>query len=324
MSLPTTFSITAISTTPPISHFYICPNGWSPSTRCDYYHDGQPATNSSTHALNDVMSIFKLSLLAFIVLRLLARHASTSDLIGLCLIVGGFLFDVGFRGASGVVEAVSGANASTPTTSTRIVTSLVDQSWKTSILEPAGGYDTISSGHARRPTALWSLSLAFAVLLLALITGHLHRCMPEPSGLATYRPLAGRLPAGSRLMTPMESVCGHSVDSKTTTTRGSSETTPIRSTNLGGTLALLLIALLLPMAFADMDSNPEVMKRSAQNDMSPIWITYYSSTTVWPLAVTATTPPGSGLSICTEADPVVCPIVDGRKSGMPPRIGSGT
>lgn len=107
-----------------------------------------------------------------------------------------------------------------------------------------------------------------------------------------------------------------------TTTTGRSGPPALRPTNLGGALAvLLLIVLLIPMAFADSSPEATKWKRSAQNDdVSPIWITYYSTTTVWPPAVTATTPLGLGSSVCTEADPAVCPIVEGRKTGVPPHV----
>jgi hypothetical protein len=147
----------------------------------------------------------------------------------------------------------------------------------------------------------------------------------------------------------MENLRANPVDSKITTKPGGSEHVPTRTT-LPTTIAILfLIALLIPMAFAD--PNPEVtnIKRSAQGDgdISPIWITYYSTTTTWLPAVTVTAPPvveasspttgsvetsvgtdwssipvpttGSG-SVCTEAAQAVCPVVEGRKMGVLVRV----
>jgi hypothetical protein len=168
----------------------------------------------------------------------------------------------------------------------------------------------------------WSTPAALAILILALITGHLDEYLPGSSSPTTN----GRI----------------------VTTRNSSELPPARrniSTKI--TVLLLLIAIFVPTAFA-VDRNPEAMniKRSAQGggDMSPIWITYYSTTATWLPAVTVTAPPVWGVSstptgsadviaagtdilsvprsgsACTEVDQAVCPIVEGRKTGMPPRV----
>ena len=228
MSTPTPTSTTALPTATPISHFYTCPDGWPPGVWCDYYPDGQPAGAPSTHALQNAMLVLKLSLLAFIALRLVSRRASLSALIGLCLIAGGFLYDVGFRIPS--VEAVD-----VPTTTTITIT-----------------------------------------------------------------------------------------------------------------------APLIPIAFAS-PHDEKLTQRSAaaaQGDVvSPIWITYYSTTTTWLPVATVTAPPVQGAmissvvttdsvdssvmtgvdwpenslpaepgSVCTEADQAVCPIVEGRKTGSPPRV----
>lgn len=101
---------------------------------------------------------------------------------------------------------------------------------------------------------------------------------------------------------------------------------------------VLLIAILIPMAFAA-DPNPEVTKieRSAAQeggDISPIWITYYSTTTTWLPAVRVTAPPVLGASptavvatngvaetdwskgsesVCTDVEQAVCPIVEGGR-----------
>jgi hypothetical protein len=120
-------------------------------------------------------------------------------------------------------------------------------------------------------------------------------------------------------------------------------------TKLAGTLlGLIFLAILIPVAFA-VDPSPEVTERSAAaaqggDDVSPIWITYYSTTTTWLPAVTVTAPPvldpspmptgstdgtaagtnwpGSPSSersghVCIEVEQAVCPIVEGRKTGVP-------
>jgi hypothetical protein len=300
MSLPTDPTTTAATPTAPIPHFHPCLDG-SP---CGYCPDGQPATAASTHALNNTTRVLKLSLLAFIVLRLFARRASIGALIGLCLIAGGFLYDIGF--------GLPGADAATAKTTTDLIAS----SPKTNILGSAVEY-------AGTWSVPWSTSAALAVLILALVTGHLHAYLPGSSIPITN----GRI----------------------FTTTNSSETPPSRK-NLSTTITiLLLIAIFIPTAFA-VDRNPEAMniKRSAQGggDMSPIWITYYSTTTTWLPAVTVTAPPVWGVlstptgsadvtaagtdvlsvprsgSVCTEVDQAVCPIVEGRKTGMPPRVGA--
>ena len=102
MSFPIAPTTTAGIFTAPIPYFHTCPDG-SP---CGYYPDGQPATAASTHALNNTTRVLRLSLLAFIALRLFVRRASIGALIGLCLIAGGFPYDVGF-GLPGVDAATA-------------------------------------------------------------------------------------------------------------------------------------------------------------------------------------------------------------------------
>jgi hypothetical protein len=86
--------------------------------------------------------------------------------------------------------------------------------------------------------------------------------------------------------------------------------------------------------------NTAILAREASpQDLSPIWVTYYSTTTVWLPVVTVTAPtvansapstapiseagitwqtaqPAIG-TVCTEKDPAVCPIVLGRKAWQP-------
>jgi hypothetical protein len=317
MSLPTTAITTA-------SRFYTCTAGWPSGVWCDHHHPGDQPTTASTQALNNAMQVLQFSLLTFVVLRLLARFASIGALVGLCPIAGGFLYDVGV--GLPVVDAA-------PATTT---TSLIASSTKTSGLESAGA--GAGSGHLR--FTLWIFSAALTVLVLALVTGYFRRGMPGLSRLTTYRPLTGRLSTGSE----PESV-RDAVNSNTASNEKNARTPHIR-TNLPTTIAvLLLIAILIPIAFA-VDSTPEVTKvaRSAAQeggDISPIWITYYSTTTTWLPAVTVTAPPvlGSSLtpvmstegvaetdwskgftSVCTEIEQAVCPIVEGRKTVMPPRV----
>lgn len=298
MSIPIAPTTTAATFTAPIPYFHTCPDG-SP---CGYYPDGQPATAASTHALNNTTRVLRLSLLAFIALRLFARRASIGALIGLCLIAGGFPYDVGF-GLPGVDAATA-----------KWTTDSIASSTKPSILESAVEY----AGTWHVP---WSTFAALAILILALITGHLDEYLPGSSRPTTN----GRI----------------------FTTTNSSEFPPTRRNLPTKITVLLLIAIFAPTAFA-VDQNPEAMniKRSAQGggDMSPIWITYYSTTTTWLPAVTITAPPVWGVSstptgstdvtaagtdilsiprsgsVCTEVDQAVCPIVEGRKTGMPPRV----
>lgn len=245
-------------------------------------------TTASTHALNHAIQVLEFTFLTFVVLGLLVRYASIGALVGLSLIVGGVLHDFGI--------GLHGVDAATTTAKT--------------VLESAG--DCAASG--RPHSVLWSLAAALTVLVLALVTVHLHRCLPE---------------------------------SKNTTT-SNNRTLPVR-TNLAGTLSILtVLAILIPMAFAaDPKSNIELTKRSAAaaadggDDISPIWITYYSTTTTWLPAVTVTAPPVLGASptptmstdvtaaetdwlgvpistglghVCTEVEQAVCPIVEGRKT----------
>jgi hypothetical protein len=233
MSLPIAPKTTAATFTASIPHFHTYPDG-SP---CGYYPDGQPATAASTHALNNTTRVLRLSLLAFIALRLFARRASIGALIGLCLIAGGFLCDIGF--------GLPGADAATA----RTTTDLIASSTKTSTLGSAVEY-------ASTWLVPWSTSAALVIPILALITGHLHEYLPGSSSPTTN----GRI----------------------VTTTNSSELPPTRTNLPAKITVLLLIAILIPTAFA-VDQDPEAMniKRSAQGggDISPVWITYYSTTT---------------------------------------------
>jgi hypothetical protein len=212
-------------------------------------------------------------------------------------------------------------------------------------------------------TTLWILFAALAVLVLALVTRHLHRCLRRPSkSLTTYRPLVGRMLIIDKPVTSSSVEGGrvrdHPLNSLTviTTTGNSIARHHLIRTKLAGTLlGLVFLAILLPLAFAaDPQVNFEVAGRSAQaaqggesGDVSPIWITYYSTTTTWLSAVTVTAPPvlgasstgtgstdgtaagtdglgssvlggsGSSVHVCTEVEQAVCPIVEGRKTGMP-------
>jgi hypothetical protein len=126
---------------------------------------------------------------------------------------------------------------------------------------------------------------------------------------------------------------------------GSSERASMRSWLM--TIPLLLMGFfLLPAPAAGEKENDKkpvdnaVMAReAAPQDTSPIWITYYSTTTVWLPVVTVTAPPvansapstapisEAGLTwqtaqpaigtVCTEKNPAVCPIVLGRKAWKP-------
>jgi hypothetical protein len=250
--------------------------------------DSQPMT-ASTHALDNAVQVLEFAFLTFVVLGLLVRYASIGALVGLSLIVGGVLYDFGI-GLHGVDAAAATA------------------------IEPAG--ECVASGRTRYTTTLLALSVACVVLMLALVAGHLHRCLPESKN----------------------------------TTSGNNKTPLIRSELAGALLLLTLLAVLIPMVFAaDPTSNLKLTKRSAAaaaggGDLSPIWITYYSTTTTWLPAVTVTAPPilgssamptptkstdftvtetdwvgsspTSGISghICTEFEQAVCPIVEGRKT----------
>jgi hypothetical protein len=193
-------------------------------------------------------------------------------------------------------------------------------------------------------------------MLLALIIDHRRRSMPRHSSLTTsYRPLVGRMLVIDKPITSSAEgvrVRDHPLNSMTiiTTTGNSIARHHLIRTKLAGTLlGLIFLAILLPLALAaDPQVNFEVTERSAQGgesgDVSPIWITYYSTTTTWLLAVTVTAPPvlsssptptgsadetaagtnwpGSPSSersghVCIEVEQAVCPIVEGRKTGVP-------
>lgn len=294
----------------PISNVDAYSNSWPSALRCD-----QPAT-AGTHVFTNAMRVLQLSLLSFIVLRSTARHGSTAALIGLSLIIGGFLHDIGLGlGLPGIVNAAT--TATTTTLPTTTVYSPITPPTNTCLLESAG--ECASSVNARSTLCL--LSLAFTVILLALITSHLHRSIPAPSKSTSHRLLAGRFPASgsaSKPPTSMESI-PDAADRRTNYATSRNKTRPIRII-LAGTLAIsFLFAMLLPVVLAD--PGREVTERSAQDGISPIWITCYSTTTTWLPVVTITAPPvlRSG-SVCTEADPAVCPVVGGRKTGIPARV----
>jgi hypothetical protein len=295
--------------------------------------DGQPAAAPSTHVSVNAMRILQFSLLTFVVFRLLARYASNGALVGLSLIAGGLSHD--FR------VGLHGVDAATTTTTT------------TTVFESA--VEHAASGRPRSSTTLWILWLALTILALALLTARLiHRRLLGPSILTRYHPLVGRMLVIEKpVALSMEGVreCDRPLNSMTIITTGSNTArhpTTTR-TNLVGTLllALTLLAILIPLAFAaDTQSSPGLTKRSAQGDVSPIWITYYSTTTTWLPAVTVTAPPvvdpsstptgstdgtaagtdGLGSSmpggswasvhVCTEVEQAVCPIVEGRKTGQ--------
>jgi hypothetical protein len=282
----------------------------------------------SPHVLNNAIQVLEFALLTSVVLRLLARYASIGALVGLSLIIGGFLWDlgVGFPG--------------------------VDATTTTTILESTVEY--AASGRPRY-TTLWILCLALSVLVLALVTRHLHRCLPGPSrSLTTYHPLVGRMLIIDKPVTSSSAegarVRDHPLNSMTiiTTTGNSIARHHLIRTKLAGTLlGLIFLAILIPVALAaDPQVDFEVAERSAQggDDVSPIWTTYYSTTTTWLLAVTVTAPPvlsssptptgsadetaagtnwpGSPSSersghVCIEVEQAVCPIVEGRKTGVP-------
>jgi hypothetical protein len=300
------------------------------SPRPDTCPNAQPEI-VSTHALNNAIQVLEFTLLTFVVLRLLARYASIGALVGLSLIIGGFLYDIGV--------GFPGVDAATTTT----------------ILEST--VECAASGRSHS-TTLWILSAALAVfMLLALIIDHRRRSMPRHSSLTTsYRPLVGRMLVIDKPITSSAEgvrVRDHPLNSMTiiTTTGNSIARHHLIRTKLAGTLlGLIFLAILLPLALAaDPQVNFEVAGRSAQggDDVSPIWITYYSTTTTWLPAVTVTAPPvlnsspmptgsmdgtaagtdglgssmpgGSWLSVhvCTEVEQAVCPIVEGRKTGVP-------
>jgi len=209
----------------------------------------------STHALNNAIQVLKFSLLTFVVLCLLARYASIGALVGLSLIIGGFLYDIGV----GFPD--------------------VDAATTTTILESAVEYEASQ----RTCPALWILSAALAVfMLLAPITGHRRRSMPRPSTLTTsYRPLVGRMLVIDKPITSSAEgvrVRDHPLNSMTiiTTTGNSIARHHLIRTKLAGTLlGLIFLAILLPLALAaDPQVNFEVTERSAQGgesgDVSPI------------------------------------------------------
>jgi hypothetical protein len=160
------------------------------------------------------------------------------------------------------------------------------------VLESAG--ECVASGQAR--SALWLLGLAFAVSMMTLGTGYLHRCTPGSSSLTSHRPLTGHLAvAGSKPnILPMKGVRGDDPVNSRIPTEGSSEP-PCKRASLVGTIAiLLLLAILIPMAFAGTSAEVKKISSAQEGDLAPIWITYNLTTTTWLPAVTVTAPPVLG------------------------------
>jgi uncharacterized membrane protein len=122
---------------------------------------------------------------------------------------------------------------------------------------------------------------------------------------------------------------------------GSSEHSSMRSWLM--TVPLFLMGFFLLPALAagakEKDKKPVdtviLAREASPQDLPPIWVTYYSTTTVWLPVVTVTAPPvansaqtapisEAGITwqtaqpaigtVCTEKDPAVCPIVLGRKA----------
>lgn len=62
----------------------------------------------------------------------------------------------------------------------------------------------------------------------------------------------------------------------------------------------------------ELPSTTTLSPRMAQTELPPVWITYYTTTTVWPPAMTAPAPP------CTQTNPGVCPIVMTGNPWEPP------
>lgn len=119
---------TIVTTTPTdVSRFWQCPDGW-PQTGvwCNYYPDGHTASAPSTHLLDDAFKLLKYSLIAFVALRMVTR-TSTSALLGLCLIMGGFVYDavlhlpVAEAAATGVTSIAMAALSTTSALSTSSV-----------------------------------------------------------------------------------------------------------------------------------------------------------------------------------------------------------
>ena len=297
--------------------------------------NSQPTTATSPHALDNAIQVLEFALLTSVVLCLLARYASIGALVGLSLIVGRLSHDLGI--------GLHGVNAATIASTTTVLESAVESA---------------ASGRPRS-TTLWILCLALSVLVLALVTRRLHRCLPGPSrSLTTYHPLVGRILIIDKPVTSSSMEGGvrdqplNSMTTITTTGNVVARHHLIRTKLAGTLLGLIFLAMLLPVALAaDPQLDFEVAWRSASavqgresGDVSPIWITYYSTTTTWLLAVTVTAPPvlsssptptgsadeiaagtnwpGSPSSersghVCIEVEQAVCPIVEGRKTGVP-------
>ena len=342
----------------PTSHFYITP-------------DDEP-NPAITLSLSASVKLFKLFLAYGIFHFLFARRASLSAAIALYLIASSFLCGIEVWGPFGVDATAVDTATTLPTTTTAIFGTCPDsqpmtasthaldntiqvlefafltfvvlrllvryasigalvglslivggvlydfgiglhgvEAAATTATEPTG--ECAASGRTRSTTTLWVLLAALAVLGLALVSRHLHRYLPKSNS----------------------------------TTTGNNKPPPIRTKLAGTLLPLTFLAVLIPMALAG-DPSPEVTKRSSaaqrDDDVSPIWITYYSTTTTWLPAVTVTAPPILGSSpmptptestdftvtetdgvgsspisgisghICAEFEQAVCPIVEGRKT----------
>jgi hypothetical protein len=126
---------------------------------------------------------------------------------------------------------------------------------------------------------------------------------------------------------------------------GSSERASMRSWLMTLPLFVMGFFLLPALATAAKEKDKEAVdtailaREASPQDLSPIWVTYYSTTTIWLPMVTVTAPPvansapstapisEAGITwqtpqpaigtLCTEKNPAVCPIVLGRKAWQP-------
>jgi hypothetical protein len=130
---------------------------------------------------------------------------------------------------------------------------------------------------------------------------------------------------------------------------GSSERASMRSWLMTLPLFVMGFFLLPALATAAKEKDKEAVdtailaREASPQDLSPIWVTYYSTTTIWLPMVTVTAPPvansapstapisEAGITwqtpqpaigtLCTEKNPAVCPIVLGRKAWQPAASG---
>jgi hypothetical protein len=229
-TFPTNVTLPTVIVGPDRVHTYPgfatdCPCGAAgfPCTRWGTI-DWFPTNSLGLHYANDastlrpgnyVLTIFAYSLMAFLALRTVAR-TSTSALVGLCLIIGGLMYDIGL--------GFPGANAADTTSTTTSSTAVIASDLNTSTATAASRFNNWQCGpldqwctgqdqsHAVPRLAFpgfWLVMLVVLVCWLGLAVGQLHDAAVashadspsatiaaapgnEPSHTVVHQALAGR------------------------------------------------------------------------------------------------------------------------------------